>query len=314
MKSQLQNFIHQDEPAIKRYFIATRPMFLSASALPVLLGTAIGVHTSGNFDLIAMVLALLSVMLVHAGVNVINDVFDDLNGTDRINSSRISPFTGGSRVIQNNVLTLEQMRRWGITLLILGILTGLALILYSGMVVLILGCLGLLLGIAYSAPPLKLASRGLGESAVAVGFGILPVVGAAWLQSGIISWQALLLALPVSLWITNVLLINEIPDITADQLAGKRTLPVRLELRTTALLYMLGNILAVALLVIAVALDYLQAMSLSLSFLLLLPAVYATRAIILWKQRPSMMEDAIKLTLVIHAVNCLWLISWYISG
>jgi len=313
MRTQLHNVI-QREPVVKKYFHAVRPMFLTASVLPVLFGTAIGVQVSGHFDIISMLLAVLSVMLVHAGVNVINDVYDDIGGTDKININRIPPFTGGSRVIQNNILSLEQMRHWGITLLVAGALVGLLLAYNRGSGVILLGIIGLLLGLAYSTPPLKLAARGLGESTVGLGFGVLPIVGAAWLQADTISTQAILLSLPVSIWIGNVLLINEVPDIHADAATGKYTLPVRLSLTIIALLYMTGNILALALLMLAVALGYLQAMCLSLSFMLLIPAIFATRAIKKWHTHPAMMEDAIILTLIIHALNCLWIISWLISG
>jgi len=313
MRTQMQNFI-QREPVVKKYFHAVRPMFLTASVLPVLIGTAIGVQESSHFNLFAMVLAVISVIFIHAGVNVINDVYDDIGGTDKININRIPPFTGGSRVIQNNILSLEQMRRWGITLLVAGALVGLLLAYYRGTGVILLGIIGLLLGLAYSAPPLKLAARGLGESTVALGFGVLPTVGAAWLQADTISMQALLLSLPVSLWIGNVLLINEVPDIQADAATAKRTLPVRLSLTTIAVLYMTSNIVALALLMLAVALGYLPAMCLSLSFMLLIPAIFATRAINKWHTHPAMMEDAIILTLIIHALNSLWIISWLISG
>ena len=313
MRTQLQNFI-QHEPAFKKYFVATRPLFLTASVLPVLVGTAIGFQISQQLDVTAMLLAIVCIMLIHAGANVINDVYDDINGTDRINANRISPFTGGSRVIQNNILTLNQMRHWGVALLYSGALVGLVLTYHRGIGVVLLGGMGMLLGILYSVPPVNLASRGMGESAVALGFGVLPVVGATWLQTDSFSWQALLLSLPISLWIGNVLLISEIPDMRADGQTGKRTLPVRLGNTATAVLYVASNLTALALLVYAVALGYLQAMCLSLSFLLIIPVIYATRAIIKWPSQPNLMEDAIKLTLVIHTVNILWMLSWMISG
>lgn len=204
------------------------------------------------------------------------------------------------------------MRRWGDTLIVAGAAVGIVLVLYHGLPVLLFGALGIFLGIAYSAPPLKLASRGMGESAVALGFGVLPVGGAAWLQAGFISWQALLLSLPVSIWIANVLLINEIPDITADRMTGKLTVPVRWGVRLTGYYYLASNLAAVGLLGVAVALGYLNATALSLSCIMLLPAFHATTAIRHWNEKPQMMEGAIKLTLAIHAVNCLWLLGWII--
>ncbi|MGD8885790.1 MAG: prenyltransferase, partial [Gammaproteobacteria bacterium] len=258
MSSSQSNIVEPGDPLVKKYLLAVRPMFLTASLLPVLLGTAIGVQNADQFDVIAFILALFSVILAHAGVNVLNDVYDDLNGTDRDNETRIFPFTGGSRFIQDEILNNQQMRRWGQLLLVMSALLGVALIFHQGFMVLVFGLTGLLLGVTYSAPPLKLASRGLGESAVGIGFGVLPVVGAAWLQTSTFSWEALILSVPVSIWVVNILLVNEVPDRTADRNAGKNTLVVKFGLTFTAALYLLLSFVAVGMLAWAVWLNYLS--------------------------------------------------------
>jgi len=314
MSSPQNNVIQSNDPEIKKYLLATRPMFLTASGLPVLLGSAVGYQASGGFDAIAFILALFSVLLAHAGVNVLNDVYDELSGTDRLNEERIFPFTGGSRFIQDNILNLQQMRRWGQLLLVMSAVLGIALVAHKGVIVLVFGIVGLFLGVAYSAPPLKLASRGLGESAVGIGFGVIPVVGAAWLQAGQMSWEALLLSVPVSIWVANILLINEVPDSSADGKVGKDTLVVRFGLGFTAGLYLFLNLMAFACLTWAVFLNYLPVLALSLSALLLVPVFLATRAILNWKIRPELFEGAIKITLTIHALNILWLLGWYVAA
>ncbi|MEJ2179900.1 MAG: prenyltransferase [Gammaproteobacteria bacterium] len=314
MSSPQNNIIQSNDPEIKKYLLATRPMFLTASALPVLLGSAIGFHTSAQFDAIAFVLALFSVILAHAAINVLNDVYDDLSGTDRFNDERIFPFTGGSRFIQDDILNLNQMRRWGYLLLVMSVVLGLALVAHKGLMVLVFGIVGVFLGVAYSAPPLKLASRGIGESAVGIGFGVIPVVGAAWLQTGYFSWEALLLSVPVSIWVANILLINEVPDRAADGKAGKNTLVVKFGLKSAATIYLILSAVALSALVWAAVLNYIPALALILSFLLFIPAIVAARAIINWKIKPGMMEAAIKMTLTIHAANILWLLGWYIAG
>jgi 1,4-dihydroxy-2-naphthoate octaprenyltransferase len=309
-----RNIMQTQDAGAKKYLLATRPMFLTASILPVLLGSAIGYQAAGQLDAMAALLALLAIAFVHAGVNVINDVCDDLNGTDRLNTQRITPFTGGSRVIQQGILTVDQMRRWGNALLLLGAMVGLVLVVYKGYPVLVFGIAGIFLGVAYSAPPLKLVSRGIGEFTVAIGFGVLPIVGAAWLQSGQLTWLALLLSVPVGIWVANILLINEVPDVNADRAAGKQTLVVRYGLKFTAGLYLLTNVAALVLLIWAASLQYLNSLALSLCALMLLPALYACSAIVNWATKSHMMETAIKLTLTIHAVNSLWLVSWYITS
>jgi 1,4-dihydroxy-2-naphthoate octaprenyltransferase len=156
-----------------RYWLATRPNFLAASLIPVLIGAAAVAHRGGKVSVLLLLLTLLATALVHAGVNVLNDYYDDENGTDRCNTQRIFPFTGGSRFIQNGVLSAGETFVFGASLLSAAMLLGVGLAWVSGMGLLWIGLAGLLLGWGYSASPLRLNSRGLGEPAVAIGFGIL---------------------------------------------------------------------------------------------------------------------------------------------
>ena len=298
---------------IKKYFLATRPMFFTASLLPVLLGTVIGYRLSGQLDILALILALLAVAFVNAGIDVLNDVFDDLGGTDRVNTRHISPFTGGSRVIQEKILSNSQMRRFGYFLLTISVILGTGLALHKGYVVVLYGLTGIFLGIAYSAPPFKLASRGFGESAIAVGVGVLPVTGAAWLQLGQFRWEALLLSVPASLWVASILLINEVPDIEADGATEKRTLAVRIGPQLTAGVYLLFNVTACVVIYIASFLGYVPLAATILPVFLLLPAIYAGYTIFYWSDKPEQIVAGIKSTIAIHALGILWLFTWIIS-
>ncbi|WP_020680225.1 prenyltransferase [Marinobacterium rhizophilum] len=293
---------------LRRLLLATRPMFLTASILPVLVGTSWGYRVGGTLDWTALALALAAIVLIHAAANVLNDVFDDLGGTDRHNDERIFPFTGGSRFIQNGVMSVRQMALWGAFLLILGIVFGLGLVVHSGMLVLLFGVAGVALGLLYSIPPMQLNARGLGELAVGAGFGILPVTGAAWLQSGISVVGALVLSLPIACWIMAILLMNEVPDLKADQAAGKHTLVVRLGLNRTRWLYLLLQVLALAILAVAVSLGMLQSATwLIPGIFLLLAAIVAAFGVGAVTAR---LKRSIQLTLMIHMLGGLWLIAW----
>ena len=81
----------------------------------VLLGLAAAYYDFGRIDLFTASLTLLLALVAHAGINVLNDYFDALNGTDQRNVGRLFPFTGGSRFIQNGVLTVRQTRAFGYT-------------------------------------------------------------------------------------------------------------------------------------------------------------------------------------------------------
>ncbi|MDO9364902.1 MAG: prenyltransferase, partial [Methylotenera sp.] len=96
-----------------RYFAATRPAFLVATLAACLLGQAGAIYSGIQIQPLTAVLTVLLALIVHAGVNVINDYFDALNGTDASNTERLYPFTGGSRFIQNGILTPKQIAHFG---------------------------------------------------------------------------------------------------------------------------------------------------------------------------------------------------------
>ncbi len=288
----------------KRLFWATRPMFFAASVLPVAVGTIVGVRIAGTADWAAFALALASVVCVHASANVFNDVFDFKNGADAANAARVHPFTGGSRFIQNGVMTPGEMAILAYALLLVGGALGAGLFALKGAGVLVFGAAGVALGLLYSMPPVALSGRGLGEAAVALGFGVLPLVGGAWLQCGALAGQAVTLSLPLGCWIAAVLIANEIPDVAADRAAGKRTLAVRFGPRGAQILY--GAVQGTAFLLLAggVLQGRLPAWGLAGPVLLLVLAARA--AMDIGKGREGLI-GAIKLTLAIHAGGGVWL-------
>jgi len=279
-------------------------MFFTASVLPVAIGTVAGARHGGAFDGGAFALALAATVCVHAAVNVYNDVCDSRSGGDQANLDRIHPFTGGSRFIQNGVLGEDEMARLAHALLGVGVLLGIALVALKGPMVLALGAIGVGLGLLYSLPPVHLAGRGLGEIAVGIGFGVLPVVGAAWLQAGSHVPLAALLSLPLGCWIAAVLIANEVPDAAADEGADKRTLAVRLGPRGTRVLYAGVQAAAAASLAGGVSLDVLPVWSLVVPVALLGLAGIAAKDL---SGSRLDLTRAIKLTLAIHLAGGLWL-------
>jgi 1,4-dihydroxy-2-naphthoate octaprenyltransferase len=199
-----------------------------ASLVPCLLGFATA-HYDGISIQIGLALAtVIGALAIHAGVNVLNDYYDALNGTDAQNTERLYPFTGGSRFIQNEVLTTRQTACYGTVLLATGAAIGAALAIVAGPDLWLIGVLGLILGWAYSAPPLSLNSHGLGELSVAIGFGLLIPLGVDYVQRGVLAQLPLWAGMPYALLVANLLYINQFPDRRADEAAGKRHWVVRL--------------------------------------------------------------------------------------
>jgi 1,4-dihydroxy-2-naphthoate polyprenyltransferase len=294
---------------LRRLWLATRPAFLPASILPVLVGTAWGYRVGGSFDAWSLCLALLATACVHAASNVLNDVGDEIVGADGANDERIFPYTGGSRFIQNGVMTVQQMKSWGLMLLVAAALPGAALVWLHGLTILSFGAIGIALGLLYSIPVLQLSARGLGETAVAIAFGVLPVVGAAWLQSGVVDRDSIMISIPVALWVASILLINEVPDIRADAAARKRTLVVRLGVATTRRVYLGLQVAAIAAFSMVGMLGLIPWWT-SLAALLLLPrAVVAGRSICDVRDDRARLTRAIETTLGLHTMGSLLLMA-----
>ncbi len=216
---------------IKIFFLSTRPQFFPAVIIGVLLGTSVAWRASGRLHLTLFILTLIAAVFYHAGMNVINDYFDCTNNTDNINRSGLTPFTGGSRFIQNGLITPEETLIFGLLLLSAGSLIGFYLAYKVRLLLLLLGAVGLFSGVFYSAPPIFLAGRGLGEITIGINFGVLTVLGSYLVQAGKLSSEAFLASLPISFLIAGLLYINEFPDFEADKMAGKRNLVVRLGLK-----------------------------------------------------------------------------------
>ncbi len=158
---------------------------------------------------------------------MLNDYFDYKSGADIINQTP-TPFSGGSRVIVDGLLKSQRILQASILSIAIGLGIGGFLALKFGTVIILLGIMGVICGVAYSAPPLKLAYRGLGEVVVAIAFGPLIVLGSYYIQTQTFSQEALVASLPIAFLITAVLYINEFPDYEADKKADKNQIIVLL--------------------------------------------------------------------------------------
>ncbi|QTD45079.1 prenyltransferase [Ottowia testudinis] len=228
----------------------TRPGFLLITLTACLLGLATAA-TAGAVRPATAVLTLLLACMAHAGANVLNDFHDALNGADAANDGAMFPFSGGSRLIQQGVVSVPHTARWAAWLLLPLIPAGLLLAWHGGPGLLAVGAAGLGLAWAYSAPPLRLMSRGLGELAVAAAWALV-VVGADFVQRGHFAVLPAALGAALGLLVACILLINGVPDAAADARVGKRTLAVRLGGHGAARLYGVLTLLAQGVVVTAV--------------------------------------------------------------
>ena len=288
-----------------RYFAATRPAFLSVTFVGCLLGLANACAAGIRLDPLLATLTLSFALIAHAGANVVNDYYDALSGCDAANDERVFPFTGGSRFIQNGLLSPRAAGIYGHALLVAVIPTGLYLTAVSGSHLIWIGVAGLLVGWAYSAPPIKLQSHGLGEFGITAGW-LLIVVGADFVQRHDFAFTPVAAGLGFALLVANVLFINQFPDVKADAKAGKRTVVVRFGVTTARWGYALIGVLAYGWVLVMVAVGQLP-------LLALLALLAAGASFAAWRQLwrsaavPAQLSGAIKLTIVAAVLHGLLL-------
>ena len=241
-------------PRLSPFWLAlrtTRLPFLSATAVPVLLGIAVAA-SHGAFTWWTALLTLIGGSFAHLAINVTNDIFDTLSGADEANTTP-TQFSGGSRVAVYDLVSIRGLAWLALALFGAAAAIGLVLVAVTGHLELVwIGLAGILVGVAYTAPPLKLVYRGLGEIAVAIGFGPIMLLGAYVVQTGRLAWEPLVLSLVPGILIALILFVNEIPDRGSDAEAGKRTLPVRLTPEVVRTGYLLFALAAFAVIVAGV--------------------------------------------------------------
>ncbi|MBN2137951.1 MAG: 1,4-dihydroxy-2-naphthoate octaprenyltransferase [Sedimentisphaerales bacterium] len=296
-------------------FLATRPNHLVAAAAPVLVGSCLGYATIGLFDWPFFILALVSIVLLQAGANMANDYFDHVSGNDWANENP-TPFSGGSRFIQKGLLSPKAMLMAALAALALGCAIGaVILILTQSLFILGLGLAGLLGGFFYTAKPVKLGYRTVGEVVIFLLFGLLPVYGAYYLQTGRIDIVPLVPGILVGILIFLVILVNEFPDVTADAAVNKRTLVVVFGVAASAWIYRIALAASFVIAVVAAAI-YKPMFYSGLLYLLTLPAAVAVLKAVNAEDlaRPGQFK-ASRITVLVHTIGSATLtIGFVISG
>ncbi len=242
---------------IKKWITAIRAPFFTGIAVPIIFGVTLAYYETGLFSWPLFLITLIGGILAQAGANLANDYYDHKTTDDDINPN-FTPFSGGSRMIQNKQLSPGTMLTgafisWGLALL-----AGIYLFMVTpGYWVLILAVGGFIGGFFYTASKFAFSYNRFGELAILVSFGILPVMGAYYVQTETFTWSSFITSIPIGFLITAILYINQYPDYEADKAAGKNHLVVVFGRKKAMIGYyflIFGSYLAV---ILAVAFSYL---------------------------------------------------------
>lgn len=199
-----------------------------------------------------LILTVLGIFFIEVGKNASGEVVDFDSGTDQaVTASDRSPFSGGKRVLVDDLLTRRQCWLIAAVGFAAGIAIGLLISACREPRVLGFGLIGVALAWYYHGGSLRLSYRGLGELAVAVAYGPLVVCGTYLVQTGELNAALIYASVALGLLVASFLLINEFPDYNADRASGKDNLVVRLGRENAVTLYITTVTAAYLLLVLA---------------------------------------------------------------
>jgi 1,4-dihydroxy-2-naphthoate polyprenyltransferase len=223
-----------------------RVPFLILPPACVLLGLGTAIRTTGHINWLHLAMALVGAVCAHISVNAFNEYFDFKSGLDA--TTQRTPFSGGSGTLQARADMAGPALAVAWTALAITALIGVCFAFLRGPAILPLGILGLLVIFAYTPwltrdPFLCLIAPGLG-------FGPLMVMGVHFVLTGAYSWSAFVASLVPFFLVSDLLLLNQFPDVEADRGVGRRHFPILVGRKTSSLIY--GAFLASAYLAIVV--------------------------------------------------------------
>lgn len=217
-----------------KYVISTmRPRFLILALVCVFLGTAAAIWTVGAVNPWHVVLAFIGGLAAHGCVNAINDYTDIRSGLDfRTNRT---PFSGGSGTFVEEPGKIH-LALW--TTIVTALITtaiGIYFAVTVGLFILLIGVIGLIVIMTYTQwlnkqPLLCLLSPGFG-------FGTLMVLGTFYVLTRQITWAAVFASFVPFFLVSNLLLLNQFPDVEADTTVGRKHYPILLGRKTSAIIY-----------------------------------------------------------------------------
>jgi len=225
---------------------STRPPFLILAPICVLLGAS-ALYAQGHQPVfLSLLLALLGGISAHISVNTFNEYFDFRSGLDLL--TRKTPFSGGSGSLPETPSASTQVLWAAIVSLLSALVIGLYFAFQVGTAILPIGITGLLLVFFYTQwinryPLLCLIAPG-------IGFGIVMVVGTHIALGGAHTLTTWVVAAVPFMLINNLLLLNQYPDIAADQRVGRNHFPIAYGIERSNTVY-LTSLLLVSLLVVA---------------------------------------------------------------
>jgi len=244
--------------SVKTWLMQIRAPFLLVTLISVLVGVSVAVYQSYHINAIYLGLALVGALLSHIAVNVLNEYFDYKSGVDF--KTIKTPFSGGSGVLPAGLLNPRNVYIVGIACIAGIIAIGGYFIYAQGPLIIPIGVVGILTVYFYTTYITK--SPLICAIAPGLGFGPLMVMGTYFALTGTYSLAAGLASLVPGFLVSNLLLLNQFPDVEADASVSRRHYPITVGLEKSSLIYTAFVLAAYLALIISVEVDKLPDLAL----------------------------------------------------
>lgn len=229
---------------IKSWIEAMRLRTLPVSVAGVIAGTGCAIML-GSFKAVPALTCLSFAILAQIASNFGNEYYDFKNGIDRKGRA------GFRRGVTEGEIAPQSMKTATFAVLALAAAVGCTMLLYGPWWLILVGVMIMIFALAYSTGPYPLSHHGLGDLAVVIFFGIIPVTLTCFLQTGV--WEGMGIIIPTSVAVgllaANVLIVNNYRDMEDDAAVGKRTTVVIFGRKFMSIVYLLFGITGMAVMI-----------------------------------------------------------------
>jgi 1,4-dihydroxy-2-naphthoate polyprenyltransferase len=231
--------------------------FFFISAMPVILGSALVKHYYGTeISFLVFFLMLLGTLIYHLGADMINEYYDHLSGNDALVDVK-TPFSGGTGILERGLLKPKKVLFASWLFFAIGAIISVTIASLTNNKVLIFSALGFISCWGYSAPPLKFCYRGIGETIIFLNNGLF-IIGAIFMAFvETFDYRLILPSLFLGFLGFAIIIMNEVPDIRADQKVDKKNLVVRFGLNKAFFFHKVAIVSAYTAIVLAVIFNHL---------------------------------------------------------
>lgn len=286
-----------------RAFIQTlRPQFLLLSVVVVLLGTSAALYEGAQWSTLQFLALVAAAVMAHVMVNLLNEYQDFQSGLDQ--TTQRTPFSGGSGALVEYPSLAPAVFKASVVVGVLLLLLGGYWIVMKGWLLMPIGLIGLLLIVFYTSHITR--SPWICLIAPGFAFGPLMVLGSYYIWLETISWPAITLSLVPFFLVNNLLLLNQVPDLKADQAVGRFNLWMRLGFNQTSRIFIAFELLAFTTIIVAVLMLSLPVW-LSFALIMGLLAVKMVKLVVIAQENIEKLMPALAMNVIINLLTPLLL-------